>query len=95
MHSEKTTDEYGRTVVTWTLPSDVTVIATVTNRRTGLPLHEGAGTVEVRINNGRLAILKFDHTYAEGAAHELAVAFQNAWGEGQQAGLRAGMEVPE
>lgn len=93
MHSARTTNEYGQEVITWTLPSDHIIKATLYKHFEGLA--DGGGEVEVFISEGGLCILKFPHHYAEGAASELAVAFQNAWGTGQQSGLRAGMEAGE
>ena len=94
MQSERTTNQYGQAVTAWTLPGDVTITATVTDRFRGNP-HPSGGDVEVTINGGRLRVLSFNHTYAEGAAHELAVVIQNAYGVGQQSGLRAAIETEE
>jgi hypothetical protein len=86
MHSEQTINEYGQTVFTWTV-SDGTIIKSTTTNSYANDVHPNGGEVEVF--NGRLRILKFDHTWAQGAATELAIALQNAYGAGQQEGLRA------
>ena len=79
MITKTETDKFGQTVVTHTMPGDITIVATVDNRYEGLP-HLNAGTVQVK--RGRMTVLTFDHTFAEGAAKELAVALQITYGAG-------------
>ena len=90
MHSERTENQYGQPVITWTLPNGATIVATVTDRYDGRA-HPSGGEVEVF--NGTLRILRFDHTWAQGAAAEIAILVQNAYGMGQQDGLRATEET--
>ena len=88
MEDTRTTNDYGQAVRTWTVPSGHVIVATTSNRRDGLD-HKGAGEVEVYAFGGGLKILKFDHTWAEGAGHELAISLANAYGQGQQSAKEA------